>query len=162
MDEPTKVTMLGQLAPSASDYVITNSATGDEFIVTLRDLLPAEIAKLDARRKRVKPPATGFNGKDAYGVPIPVYNEDDPKYIEDLQNANNEYVYLWLLEAWVVEYPADADTAEKKLALLKDSQRGIPFWVFGELTRRLNEISGLKLSDVAREKKRSRATPSVN
>ena len=157
MGEPIKVTALTQLAPSASDYVITNSATGDEFVVTLRDLLPEQVAHLDARRKRVKPPTTGFNGKDAYGVPIPVFNEDDPKYIEDSQNAMYEYVYLWLLEAWIVDYPPDADTPEKKLACIKSA---IPFWAFGELSRRLNEISGLRLSDVAREKKRSKGTTS--
>lgn len=159
METPTKITSLAQLAPRTSDYVITDSATGDEFTVTLRDLLPSDIAELDARRKRVKPKEIGFKGKDAYGVPIPILDDENPDYIKAVADANNAHVCEWLLLAWVVEYPADADTPEKKMDAIK---RNVPFWAFNELARRMGEVTGLRMSDVAREKKRLRATNSEN
>lgn len=150
----TRVTTLSQLAPATSDYTITNSATGEEFVVTLRDLLPDQIAELDARRKRVKPPVKGFKSGG-----IPDFNEDDPAYIEASEKAANDYVMMWLLESWVVEYPAGVETADDKMAAIR---AGLPQWAFAEMNRRLREITGLKLSDVALEKKRLKATESDN
>lgn len=150
-----KVTSLAQLAPRTSDYTITNNATGDEMTVTLRDLLPSDIAELESRRKRVKPKERGFtNQKDVYGKPIPIYDEEDPAYIKALIESGNDFVYEWLLLSWAVEYPADADTPEKKLAILKDPTQGLPTWAFDELASRIREIRGIKQSDVALEKKR--------
>lgn len=154
-----KVTSLDQLAPRTSDYEIVNSSDGTVFVITLIDLLPDQIAKLDARMKRPKPPVTGFKGKDAYGTPIPVFNEDDPAYIEARENANADYVHLWLLESWQLDYPAGIETAEQKLEAIRKT---LPYWALNELSLRLREINGLRMSDVAREKKRSRQTDSDN
>ncbi len=145
-----KITSLDQLKPRTSEYTITNSATGEEFTVVLRDLLPEQIVQIDGRVKRPKPPIKGFKPGG-----VPEFDEDDPTYLAAKEEAGNEHIYLWLLESWEVEIPGE--TADEKLAALK---RVVPFWAFSELARRLREINGLKLSDIALEKKRSNPTNS--
>jgi hypothetical protein len=147
-----RVISLTQLAPRTEDFVITDSATGNELTVTLRDLMPDQIAYLDARVKRPKPPISGFKSGG-----VPIFNEDDPTYIEQRELANNQFVYEWLAESLVLEYPAGVETHEQKVESLKAT---LPFWVFNELGKRLREINGLKMSDVALEKKRSKQTTS--
>lgn len=151
----TKITSLAQLAPTTEDYTITKRTTGEEFTVTLRDILPDEIAVLDARRKRVKPPIDSRNPFGKGGVPN--FNEEDPAYIEASEKAANEYVYMWLLATWVVEYPKDAETADQKIEVIRQM---LPQWALNELAQRLREIAGLKFSDVALEKKRLKQTNS--
>lgn len=150
----TKVTTLAQLAPRTEDYTITNSATGDEFVVTLRDLLPEQVARIDASVKQPKPRIKEFKPGG-----VPVFDEDDPAYLEAREIAINERVYRWLFECWVIDYPADADTPEKKLECIKTL---LPFWAFNELSRRMREVNGLKMSDVALQKKISNQTPGAN
>lgn len=153
-----KITRLDELAPKTQDYTITNSVDGEELVLTMRDLLPDELAAINARLRKPTPPVIGFEAhKDAQGRPIPKYDEDDPKYRELNAVYNNDYVRLWLLQSLEIEYPADCTTEEEKLAALKKS---IPQWAFRELRMRLEEINGLRDSDVAFEKKRSRMTPS--
>lgn len=148
MSNGTRITSLAQLAPKVDDYDITNPVTGEVLTIRLRDLLPSEIAELRARRKMPKPPIDKRNPFKSGGIPN--YDDEDPEYIAALAKYNNEYVYEWLLLAWDVSYPDDADTPDKKLEVLKKS---LPYWAFVELNRRLNEMSGLRLSEVALAKK---------
>ena len=147
-----KITSLDQLAPKTQEYTITNSSSGEEVTVTLKDLIPSEMAELRARVVHPKPPTKGFK-KNAMGGVEPEYDLEDVNYVKVETLANYDFVYEWLVES-LVEPVIPGETREDKKTALKKT---LPMWVFNELADRLREISGFKMSDVAYAKKKSKA-----
>lgn len=151
-----KITSIAQLFPQIREVVLTNYLTGEEFVVSMRDLMPSELVVIDSTLKQPEPPIKTFkNG-------APVFDDKDPKYRREREEADQEYVYRWILAAWQVEYPEGIETPEQKLEVLKNPKTGIPYWAFNEFARRLREATGLSMSDVALAKKNFRMMNSEN
>jgi hypothetical protein len=149
-----KVKSILEFTPKVETYSITNPENGEEFEVRIRPLTPAELADLNATIKRPKPKEIGFKGKDQWGHPIPVFDEESPEYVRALAKANQDFVYAWLIASWEVEIPGE--TQEEKLESLR---KNIPNWVFMELQKKLQEIQGYRASEVAYQKKKWGTTP---
>lgn len=144
-----KVKSVLEFTPKVETYTITNPENGEEFEVRIRPLTPGELADLNATIKRPKPKEIGFKGKDQWGQPIPVYDEENPEYVKALAKANQDFVYAWLISCWEVEIPGT--TQEEKTEALR---KNIPNWVFLELQKKLQEVQGYRQSDVAYAKKK--------
>lgn len=150
-----EITSLAQLGLAQRPYTLTDPSSGEEITMTLRDLLPAQMAQVTNAVRKPKPKESGrFK---AGGVPI--FDEDDPQYQIDVTNFYNEQVYRWLLLALVIEYPKEAETDTQKIEALRAA---LPVWVFSELRKVLQERMGLRESAIAYEKKRLKVTTSDN
>lgn len=147
----TKIKSVLDFKPKVEAFIITNPENGEDFEIMLRPLTYTEISSISAKVKRPKPKEIGFKGKDELGRPIPIFDDDSPEFKMATAKANEEFVNLWLIAAWDVEIPGE--TVEEKMAVLREN---IPNWVFLELQRKLNEIQGFRMSDVAYEKKKSK------
>lgn len=152
MEAKKKITSLAQLTAHVQEVELVNSLTGEVLVAEIRDLLPDQVAEIDARVHFPKPPVSDF--KKEHGVVTPIYNEDDPKYKNALELANFEYIYNWLAYAWVAEI--DGATVDEKIVTLKQV---LPMWAFRELRARIEEANGYKLSEVAYAKKKSLMSP---
>lgn len=141
------------LTPKVEDYTITNTESGEEYVLALRPLTPSEVSQINASIKHPKPKTIGFSGKDELGRPIPVYDDESPEYLLAQAKANQDFVYSWLLASWAIEIPGE--THEEKLEVLR---KNIPNWVFVVIQEKLQEIQGYRMSDVAYAKKKSRTT----
>ena len=136
------------LKPQVREYTLVNPSTGDEFVMALRELLPSDIAVINASIRYPKPPVKDFKKGGE-----PIFDDEDPKYKESFQKANQEYIFRWLLVSWEVDIPGD--TPDEKLESLKNN---LPNWAFREIEQTLQEVNGYKPSDVAYAKKNSKAT----
>jgi hypothetical protein len=144
-----KITSILDFKPRVEDYTITNPSTGEELTLSLKPLTPRQLSTINSQIKRPKPKEKGFKGKDEFGRPIPIFDEDDPQYILELSRANQDFVYAWLIASWDGEIPGE--TPQDKMETLRDN---IPNWVFLELQRTLQEIQGYRESDVVIAKKK--------
>ncbi len=138
-----------ELTPKVETYTITNPESGEEFEINLRPLTPAELTDLNSTIKRPKPKETGFRGKDEFGRPIPVFDDENPEYLKALGRTNQDFVYAWLIASWEVEIPGE--TVEEKMETLR---KNIPNWFFMELQKKLQEVQGYRTSEVAYAKKK--------
>lgn len=151
---PKKITSLDDLKARVREYTITDSSSGEEFTIELKDLMPEQLADINRRVKRPTPPMVKgieYKKNPVTGVPEPNLDYNDPNYLAESTKSQYDYLREWLLESLVIEVPGE--TREEKLESLK---RAIPFWVLLELRRRMEEANGLTMSDVALEKKASK------
>jgi hypothetical protein len=146
-----RIKSIAEFKPKVEEYTITNPENGDEFVIAMRPLTNKQISELGATLKRPKAKVSGFSGKDHFGNPIPIYDEEDPEYVRALSKYNREFAYVWFLACAEIEVPGE--TPEDKIAYLEDN---VPNWVFNEIQRKLQEIQGFRTSDVAYAKKKSR------
>jgi hypothetical protein len=145
-----KIKSVLELTPKVEDYVIQNPENGEEMIVRLRPLTPAELTELSALVKRPKPKIKGFKSvKDEFGKPIPEFDEEDPEYVKALAKSNQDFVYAWLLASWEAEMPGQ--TMDEKMESLR---KNIPNWFFLALQAKLQEVQGYRTSEIAFQKKR--------
>lgn len=144
------------LKPKSELCTITNSATGEEWGVNLLELTNEETSEINSQIRYPTPPVKGFKGKNQVtGEPIPEFDEQDPKYRNELMAASRKHVFLWLLKSWD-DVPIPGETIDEKMAAL---EKGIPNWAFLEFQNRLQELHGFRQSEVAFQKKKLQENP---
>lgn len=146
-----KVTSFNDLVKKTLTLVLVQPVTGETFEVEMRELPQPQVQSFLYAEERPKPPVKEFEKNKLTGKIEPVFDFENLDYQKKLSAWNDRFLYRWVLASWVIE-DIPGDTEEQRMKALDEM---LPSWVINRFREKLEEISGLRDSDIAFEKKKS-------
>lgn len=146
----TRVKSFKQLEKRVLILPLVQPVTGEIYEVEMRELTQPEVNAFLYIEERPKPPIKEFKKNGVTGTVEPVFDMDNLMYQRAVSDWNNRFLYRWIIASWIVD-EMPGGTIEEQMAALDQS---IPSWVIARFREKLEEISGLRDSDIAFEKKK--------